>query len=94
MSDIMLDLLASIKDENWGYDTNVFPTAEVDYDYIINCKKFFDHGDNTDFDFKDFLELMNEFEDFDVHSYVRDEPPFGVDRDGIYQHVVEIAVKE
>jgi len=93
----VLDLVAAIEDDNFGYTTNVSVPETDKIDYLINCRKYFSAEDdvlNVVFDYDRLNELRGEFEDVSVSSFVKRGHKDGVGGDDVFRHEVEIQVVE
>ena len=93
----VLDLVAAIEDDNFGYTTNVLVSETDEIDYLINCRKYFSVEDDVicvNFNYDQLNELIDGFEDVSVSGYVMKGHPDGVGGDDVFRHEVEIQVVE
>lgn len=93
----VLDLVAAIEDDNFGYTTNVSVPESDKMDYLINCRKHFSAEDDVirvNFNYDQLNELIDEFEDVSISSFVDRGHIDGIGGDDVFRHEIEIQVVE
>jgi len=97
MTDRLLNLIADVQDENYGYSQEIMFCESEDCDYILTYERLFktDDYEANSFDVSVVQRHEDEFESLDISTGYRVEGPYPLEGLGdVAVHWVSVRVKE